>query len=78
MPSLMREEKEEVNNETFLKVKNLNKILSYENITSEVWDDYENEKINALKTTIKNLRKKLPDATILNIYGIGYKLIIKK
>ena len=55
---------------------NLNKTLDYEKIILEVWYDYDDDKIDALKTIIKNLRKKLPKDTIKNIYGSGYKIIL--
>ncbi|QKJ21814.1 response regulator transcription factor [Poseidonibacter lekithochrous] len=55
---------------------NTNKVLTYDSIILKVWNEYEFEKIDALKTTIKNLRKKLPEGLISNIYGLGYKLTI--
>lgn len=57
---------------------NINKTLSYDSIALKVWNECEFDKIDALKTTIKNLRRKLPKGLIANIYGIGYKLVIKK
>ncbi|MBU0721372.1 response regulator transcription factor [bacterium] len=51
-------------------------IFSYDEIILDVWYDYDEDKINALKTIIKNLRKKLPKDTIKNIFGIGYKIEI--
>lgn len=57
---------------------NINKTLSYDSIALKVWNEYEFYKIDALKTTIKNLRRKLPKGLIVNIYGIGYKLVIKE
>ncbi len=53
---------------------NLNTNLSYEDITFYVWNNFENDKIDSLKTAIKKLRKKLPNNTISNIYGFGYKI----
>ena len=53
---------------------NTNKTLTYEDIIMEVWYENEYEKIDALKTIIKNLRKKLPVDTIQNVFGIGYKV----
>lgn len=52
----------------------LNKTLTYDDIIGEVWYSYEDDKLDALKTIIKNLRKKLPKDTISNVYGIGYKI----
>jgi len=55
---------------------NKNIELTYDDIIIEIWDEFENDKINSLKTLIKNLRKKLPTETIQNIYGIGFKVNI--
>lgn len=54
---------------------NIEKTMSYEKIIYEIWGEGVNNKINPLKTTIKNLRKKLPANLIQNIYGIGYKIV---
>ena len=55
----------------------LDKTVTYDEIMYGVWDDFEDEistiKV-AIKTAVKNLRKKLPENTILNVYGIGYKI----
>lgn len=56
-------------------ISNLNRTFTYDEIIVKVWYSYEEDKIDALKTIIKNLRKKLPRDTIKNIYGIGYRLI---
>ncbi len=48
--------------------------FSYDDIIFEVWYEDEDNKIDALKTIIKNLRKKLPQDTIKNVFGIGYKV----
>ena len=55
---------------------NINQTLNYNDIVIHVWDDFENDKIHALKTMIKKLRKKLPENTIENVYGIGYRVNI--
>jgi len=55
---------------------NMEKIFTYNDIIFDVWYEYDNDKLDALKTIIKNLRKKLPKDTIKNIFGIGYKLNI--
>ena len=56
-----------------LLVKNINKIVSYEDIEEEVWG-YESMSISSLRTTIGCLRKKLPFNVITNISNMGYKL----
>lgn len=55
---------------------NLNKIHTYDDIIMDVWYSYESDKLDALKTIVKNLRKKLPHEAIKNIYGIGYKIVL--
>ena len=53
---------------------NTNIILSYDDMIVNIWDDYEEDKYNAIKILLKNLRKKLPLETIKNIYGEGYSI----
>lgn len=48
-------------------------IITYEEIEQKLWDG-EYMSLNALRLMIKNLRKKLPEGTLKNIQGIGYKL----
>lgn len=48
-------------------------IITYEEIEQKLWDN-EYMSLNALRLMIKNLRKKLPEDTLKNIQGIGYKL----
>ncbi len=52
-----------------------NKVFSAIDIYNFIWeDDIEKEfSENAMKTLVKNVRKKLPKDTILNIYGLGYR-----
>ncbi len=56
--------------------KNINMNLVYDDIIIYLWDTFENDKKDALKTLIKKLRKKLPKDLIQNIYGMGYKLAL--
>jgi len=56
-----------------LLVKNRDKILTYDEIEREVWED-EEMSIKSLRTTIGILRKKLPYNVISNISNMGYKL----
>lgn len=56
---------------------NPNKVFSYDDIIYEAWDDPQSDLDTikaAIKTAMKNLRKKLPENTIVNIYGVGYKI----
>jgi DNA-binding response OmpR family regulator len=54
----------------------INRVFTYDEIIINVWyeDDYDNDKLDALKTIIKNLRKKLPKDTIKNVFATGYKI----
>ncbi|MEA2028648.1 MAG: response regulator transcription factor [Campylobacterota bacterium] len=55
---------------------NVNQTLGYDDIIIDVWDEYEEDKHNALKNVIRKLRTKLPSETIINVYGEGFKLSI--
>ncbi len=59
-----------------LLVSNINKTFSYEDIIYELWEILNDDKIVPLKTIIKNLRKKLPNGSIKNVFGVGYKINI--
>ncbi|MDD2698498.1 MAG: response regulator transcription factor [Arcobacteraceae bacterium] len=54
---------------------NPNSTISYDNLLLEVWEDFESYSLDTLKTMVKNIRKKLPEDTIQNIYGMGYKYL---
>lgn len=53
---------------------NLNSTITYDMLLYEVWGDNDVFGIDTIKTTVKNLRKKLPKDTILNVYGTGFKV----
>ena len=53
---------------------NINRTFSVDDIVFELWYDAEESKVDALKTLIKGLRKKLPEGTIKNIFGVGYRI----
>jgi DNA-binding response OmpR family regulator len=55
---------------------NTNRTFNTEDIIFELWYDTDTEKVSSLKTLIKQLRKKLPENTIKNVFGIGYKVEI--
>lgn len=55
-------------------IKNINKTLTYEQIEYHVWDDVIS--MDALKSLIKDLRKKVSKEIIRNIPKTGYKLEI--
>ena len=54
----------------------VDKILTFDEIIEHIWKYTYEDKSDALKTIIKNVRKKLPKGTIKNIFGIGYKINI--
>ncbi len=56
---------------------NPNLTYSYDDIIENIWDDYDSDKVASLKTIIKNLRRKLPKETIINVFGIGYKICLQ-
>ena len=55
---------------------NTNRTFNTEDIIFELWYDSDTQKVSSLKTLIKQLRKKLPENTIKNVFGIGYKVEI--
>jgi len=55
---------------------NPQRIMSYEDIIYELWDEYTESRVNSIKTLIKKLRQKLPKGTIENVFGVGYKINI--
>ena len=56
---------------------NPQKIHKYQDIILHVWPDTYEDKTSALKTMVKNVRRKLPQECIKNIFGIGYKVQIE-
>ena len=55
-----------------------NKIFSSEELIFSAWENYDEGSLNTLKQIIKNLRSKLPEDTLENVFGIGYKLKIEE
>jgi len=53
---------------------NIHKTFSSDEIIYELWYDSNEPKEAALKTLIKGIRKKLPEGTIKNVFGVGYKV----
>ncbi len=56
---------------------NINKIVSYEEIQSYVWNN-KYMSPDTLRSTIRFLRKKLPEDTLENISGVGYKINLRE
>lgn len=59
----------------YLLLKNKNRYVTYSEIENFVWQDDVMTK-DALKTLVKNLKKKMPNDLILNLIGTGYKIDI--
>ena len=53
---------------------NLNANVTYDELALYLYGDDSDKKINHIKTSLKNLRKKLPSELIENIYSVGYKI----
>lgn len=51
-----------------------NRTFSSSEIIYDVWENYDEGSVDALKTMLKSLRKKLPKEIIKNVFGVGYKI----
>lgn len=60
--------------EYFLRQKN--RVISYDELEEAIWAGNGGSK-EALKALIKELRKKLPEDCIENVFGIGYKFAVR-
>lgn len=49
--------------------------FTYDEIFEYVWGYEQSGTLDALKSLVKTLRKKLPEETIHNVFGIGYKAL---
>lgn len=52
-----------------------NRIITYEEMENFIWDEESVMTSNAMRLFIKNFRKKLPENSLKNIQGTGYRLI---
>jgi len=52
-----------------------NRIITYEELETNIWDEDSVMTANAMRLFIKNFRKKLPKDFLKNIQGVGYKLV---
>ena len=60
-----------------LLIENQNRVVTYSEIERHVWMEYDEVMTSmALRTVIKNLRKKISTEFIKNVSGQGYKLVI--
>ena len=55
-------------------IKNSNRIVSSEELKSNLWEDYFEATDSALKNLLNKVRKKIGKESITNISGVGYKL----
>jgi len=57
-----------------LLIRNQNRVVTYEELQEYVWcDDVMTD--SALRSLVRNLRKKIPTDMIFNLSGIGYRLV---
>ncbi len=54
-----------------------NRIITYQEMENQIWDEDSVMTANAMRLFIKNLRKKLPEKSLKNIQGTGYRIIMK-
>ena len=54
--------------------KNTNRAVTYNELENYVWDGYMTQ--DAMRSVVKELRRKLPKNSLSNTSGIGYKLNI--
>ncbi len=53
-----------------------NRIITYEEMENQIWDEDSVMTQNAMRLFIKNFRKKLPEKCLKNVQGTGYRLIL--
>jgi DNA-binding response OmpR family regulator len=51
-----------------------NRIITYDEMENSIWDEDSIMTSNAMRLFIKNFRKKLPENSLKNIQGTGYRL----
>ncbi len=55
-------------------ISNQTRVVNYEELQNKVWgDDVMTD--SALRSLVRNLRKKLPTDLIFNLSGVGYRLV---
>lgn len=55
-------------------IKNNNRIVSADELKSNLWEDYFEATDSALKNLLNKVRKKIGKESIINISGVGYRL----
>jgi len=51
-------------------------IITYSEMTQVLSTSYDDLSQNAIRLFIKDFRKKLPENSLINIQGVGYKLVL--
>jgi len=59
-------------------IDNSNKTLESIDIYNAIWDFEKDYKVESIRTLIKKIRRKLPENSISNIYGGGYRLNLNR
>ncbi|MDD2895706.1 MAG: response regulator transcription factor [Aliarcobacter sp.] len=55
-------------------IKNSNRIVSTDELKSNIWEDYFEATDSALKNLLNKVRKKIGKESLINISGVGYRL----
>lgn len=58
----------------FIKLLQKNKVVTYEQMSCYIWDDKLNITQNAIKSFVKNFKKKMPPSILKNVNCVGYRL----
>ena len=53
--------------------KNENRVVSYEEIENKIWYDSSMSE-DAIRSLVRNLRKKLPADSLINVAKVGYRI----
>lgn len=52
-----------------------NRIVTYEQMSYYIWECKSNITQNAIKSSVKNFKKKMPPSILKNVNGIGYRFL---
>lgn len=58
----------------FVQLLSRNKIVTYEQMLYYIWERKSNITQNAIKSFVKNFKKKMPPSLLKNVNGVGYRL----
>jgi DNA-binding response OmpR family regulator len=54
-----------------------NKVIPYQEMEDAIWENSNEKSQNAIRLFVKNMRKKLPEKSLNNVQGVGYRLDLK-